>query len=176
MDTIIPMEVVKGKIYLIRGQKVFLDNDLAELYGVDTKRLNEQVRRNITRFPDDFMFQLTEDESGSLRSQIATLKSGRGAHRKYFPYAFTEQGVAMLSSVLKSERAVQVNIAIMRAFVQMRELAASNRELAHKIDDLEKKHAQHDQQFVAVFDAIQQMVEPAEGKKRKIGFGQDNEE
>lgn len=175
MDATIPMEVVKGKIYLIRGQKVLLDSDLAVLYGVETKRLNEQVRRNIDRFPADFMFQLKDQEVAGLRSQIATLSGGHGTHRKYTPFVFTEQGIAMLSSVLRSERAVQVNIAIMRAFVQMRELAASNRELARKIDDLEKKHAQHDQHFVAVFDAIQQMVEPVQEKRRKIGFRQKDE-
>jgi ORF6N domain len=119
----VPVEAVKGKIYLIRGQKVLLDSDLAEMYGVETKRLNEQVRRNMARFPADFMFQLDEGEYKGLRSHFATLKGARGAHRKYFPYVFTEQGIAMLSSVLHSEPAVQVNIAIMRAFVQMRGLA-----------------------------------------------------
>ena len=175
MDVAVPIEVVKNKIFLIRGQKVFLDSDLAELYGVETKVLNQAVKRNINRFPEDFMFPLNEDESVSLRSQFVTLKGGRGTHRKYFPNAFTEQGVAMLSSVLKSDRAVQVNIAIMRAFVQMRELATTNRELARKIDELEKRHAQHDQQFVAVFDAIRQMLGPVEKKRRKIGFGQGDE-
>ena len=175
MDATVPMEVVKSKIYLIRGQKIFLDSDLAELYGVETRRLNEQVGRNSSRFPDDFMFQLNNQEFTGLISQFAISKPGRGGRRK-LPYAFTEQGIAMLSSVLKSERAVQVNIAIMRAFVQMRELATSNRELARKIDELEKKHARHDQQFVAVFDAIRQMVAPAEKKGRRIGFGQGGEE
>jgi len=176
MNVTVPMEVIKGKIYLIRGQKVLLDSDLAELYGVTSKVLNQAVKRNINRFPQDFMFQLTEVEHAgwnSLRSQFVTLKGGRGAHRKYPPYVFTEQGIAMLSSVLNSERAVQVNIAIMRAFVQMRELAASNRELAHRIDELEKKHARHDQQFVAVFDAIRQMITPEEKPGRKIGYGRD---
>ena len=173
MDTIVPMEVVKSRIYLIRGQKVLLDSDLAELYGVETKRLNEQVRRNLARFPADFMFQLNDQEVAGLRSQFATLKSGRGAHRKYVPCAFTEQGIAMLSSVLNSARAEQVNIAIMRAFVQMRELAVSNRELARKLDELEKKHAEHDRQFVAVFDTIRQMIMPEQKKGRKIGFEPD---
>ena len=172
MDVTVPMEAVKSKIYLIRGQKVLLDSDLAVLYGVETGRLNEQVRRNIGRFPADFMFQLEDQEVAGLRSQFAILKGERGAHRKYTPYVFTEQGIAMLSSVLKSDSAVQVNIAIMRAFVQMRELAASNRELSRRIDDLEKKHARHDQQFVAVFEAIREMVAPAEKQGRKIGFGQ----
>ena len=175
MDAMVPMAVVKSRIYLLRGQKVLLDSDLAELYGVETKRLNEQVRRNLSRFPDDFMFQLSDQEVAGLRSQIATLKTGRGAHRKYTPYAFTEQGIAMLSSVLKSERAVQVNIAIMQAFVQMRELALSNRELARKLDALERKHAEHDRQFVVVFDAIRQLMTPAEKPGRQIGFGQDDD-
>ena len=175
MDVTVPMEAVKSKIYLIRGQKVLLDSDLAVLYGVETGRLNEQVRRNIGRFPADFMFQLEDQEVAGLRSQFAILKGERGAHRKYTPYVFTEQGIAMLSSVLKSDRAVQVNIAIMRAFVQMRELAASNRELSRRIDDLEKKHARHDQQFVAVFETIREMVTPAEKAGRKIGFGQGNQ-
>ncbi len=174
MDVAVPLEVVKGKIYLIRGQKVFLDADLAVLYGVTTANLNKAVKRNIERFPGDFMFQLDKAEMGSLLFQSGTSKSGSGGRRSA-PYAFTEQGVAMLSSVLRSERAVQVNIAIMRAFVQMRELAASNRELARKIDMLEKKHARHDEQFVAVFDAIRQMMVPVEKKRRRIGFGQEDE-
>jgi len=174
----IPVESVKGKIYLIRGQKVLLDSDLAELYGVETKVLNQAVKRNLSRFPLDFMFQLSEVEYagwGSLRSQIVTLKPGRGGHRKYLPYAFTEQGVAMLSSVLHSERAVQVNIAIMRAFVQMRELATSNRELARRLDELEKKFVGHDRQFVAIFDAIRQMMKPEAKGRKEIGFRVEEE-
>ncbi len=174
MDAIIPTEVVKSRIYLLRGQKVLLDSDLAELSQVETKRLIQAVKRNIERFPDDFMFQLQDQELGVLRSQIVTSRSGHGG-RRYAPYAFTEQGVAMLSSALKSDRAVQVNIAIMRAFVQMRELAASNRELARRLDALEKKFAGHDRHFVAVFDAIREMVTPVEKKGRKIGFGQGDE-
>lgn len=174
MDAIVPMELVKSKIYLIRGQKVLLDSDLALLYQVETKALIQAVKRNIERFPDDFMFQLKDQEFGLLRSHIVTSKAGRGG-RRTSPYAFTEQGIAMLSSVLRSDHAVQVNIAIMRAFVQMRELAASNRELARRLDALEKKFAGHDRQFVAVFDAIREMVTPAENKGRKIGFGQGNE-
>jgi len=144
-----------------------LDTDLAELYRVTTKRLNERVRRNIKRFPSDFMFQLTKEEEESLRSQIATLKGGRGQHRKYLPYVFTEQGVAMLSSVLNSERAVQVNIEIMRAFVRLRELMSTHKDLARKLETLEKKY---DAQFKVVFDAIRQLMTQPEPKKRKIGF------
>ena len=174
MDALVPMEVVKSRIFLIRGQKVLLDNDLAELYGVETKRLNEQVRRNLSRFPADFMFQLSDQEVAGLRSQIATSSASHGG-RRYRPYVFTEQGIAMLSSVLNSERAVQVNIAIMRAFVQMRELAVSNRALARKLDELEKKHAEHDNQIKVVFDAIRQLMTPAEREGRKIGFGQEED-
>jgi ORF6N domain-containing protein len=143
-----------------------VDVHLAALYGVTTKRLNEQVRRNRARFPEDFMFQLTAEEIASLRSQIATSNKGRGG-RRYAPYAFTEQGVAMLSTVLNSERAIQVNIEIMRAFVRLRQLLASNTELARKMDALEKKY---DAQFKVVFDAIRQLMTPPEPNKRKIGF------
>ena len=167
----IPIEVIKGKIYLIQGQKVLLDRDLAEMYAVETRVLNQAVRRNMNRFPDDFIFTLTRDEIRNL-SQFVTSPGIKHAPNVF---AFTEQGVAMLSSVLRSERAVQVNIAIMRAFVQMRELAVGNRELARKIDALEKKHARHDEQFVAVFDAIRQMMVPVEKKRRRIGFGQEDE-
>jgi ORF6N domain-containing protein len=151
---------------LLRGHKVLLDVDLAALYGVTTKRLNEQVKRNRSRFPADFMFQLTPQEVASLRSQIATSNRGRGG-RRYAPYAFTEQGVAMLSTVLNSERAIQVNIEIMRTFVRLRQMIASNAELARKLADFERKY---DAQFKVVFDAIRQLMAPAEPKKRKIGF------
>ena len=162
-----PVVNVEGCILSIRGQRVILDSDLAELYGVSTKRLNEQVRRNIGRFPVDFMFQLSPDEATGLRSHFATLDAGRGKYRKYLPYVFTEQGVAMLSSVLNSERAVQVNIAIMRAFVRLRELIATNKDLAGHLDDLEKKY---DMQFKVVFDAIRQLMAPPQKPRRSIGF------
>jgi hypothetical protein len=163
---LVPPGRIERSILLIRGHKVMLDSDLAELYGVTTKRLNEQVRRNLSRFPEDFMFQLTELETQLLRSQIATSKEGRGG-RRYLPYAFTEQGVAMLSSVLNSERAVQVNIEIMRAFVRLRRILASHADLARKLDALEKKY---DAQFRVVFDAIRELMKPPESKKRPIGF------
>jgi ORF6N domain-containing protein len=143
-----------------------LDVHLAGLYGVTTKRLNEQVRPNRARFPEDFMFQLTSEEVASLRSQFATSNRGRGG-RCYAPYAFTEQGVAMLSTVLNSERAIQVNIEIMRAFVRLRQMLASNAQLARQLAELEKKY---DAQFMVVFDAIRQLMAPPEAKKRKIGF------
>lgn len=154
-------------ILLIRGHRVMLDADLAKLYGVTTKRLNEQVQRNNKRFPSDFMFQLTLEEAERLRSQFATLKTGRGQHRKYRAYAFTEQGVAMLSSVLHSERAIQVNIAIMRAFVQLREMISSNKGLARRLNELEKKY---DSQFRIVFEAIRELMAEPESKIKRIGF------
>lgn len=166
-NSIIAPELVQKKILLVRGQKVMLDNDLAFLYGVSTKRLNEQVRRNLRRFPTDFMFQLTKDEYDALRSHFATLEKGRGRHRKYLPVAFTEQGVAMLSSVLNSERAILVNIAIMRAFVRLRNLLASHKDLARKLEELEKKY---DRKFAVVFEAIRQLMQPPEKAKKEIGF------
>lgn len=163
----IPIDQIECLILLVRGHKVILDSKLAELYGVPTFRLNEQVKRNLKRFPSDFMFQLTAGESESLRSQIAILKRGRGKHRKYLPYVFTEQGVAMLSGILNSNRAIQVNIEIMRAFVRLRQLLSSNKELARKLEELEKKY---DVQFKIVFDAIRKLMAPPLSKARKIGF------
>ncbi|MGE5664201.1 MAG: ORF6N domain-containing protein [Deltaproteobacteria bacterium] len=160
-------EDISERIHVIRGQRVMLDADLAELYGVSTKRMNEAVRRNATRFPEDFMFQLSREEDVSLRSQIATLKVGRGQHRKFLPYAFTEQGVAMLSGVLHSPRAIQVNVAIMRVFVRMRRMLVSHEELARKVDSLEK---QYDEKFRMVFDAIRALMEPPKTPRRRIGF------
>jgi hypothetical protein len=157
---------VERRILLIRGEKVMLDRDLAELYRVSTKRLNEQVRRNIARFPTDFMFQLTDAEAAGLRSQFATSNAGRGG-RRYPPRVFTEQGVAMLSSVLHSERAIQVNIAIMRAFVRLRRLLATHKELARKLDELERKYDKH---FAVVFAAIRKLMARVEPPRRRIGF------
>jgi hypothetical protein len=151
-----------------------LDRDLAELYGVKIGALNQAVKRNLARFPDDFMFQLTAEENEALRSQSVTLKSGRGQHRKYVPFVFTEQGVAMLSSVLHSDRAIAVNIEIMRAFVRLRALLAGHADLARRLDELERKY---DKQFAAVFDAIRQlMIPPTAAQKRKIGFQVNREE
>ncbi|MCK9420396.1 MAG: ORF6N domain-containing protein [Nitrospirae bacterium] len=167
MKPIVTAELIEHKIFLVRGQKVMLDGDLAELYGVEAKVLNQAVKRNIKRFPSDFMFQLSEDEDKALRSQFVTLKQGRGKHRKYLPYAFSEQGVAMLSSVLNSDRAIEVNILIIRAFVKLREMIASHKDLARKLDELEKKY---DGQFQIVFEAIRQLMAIEEKPKRKIGF------
>ena len=172
--SLVPVEIIQNKIYLIRGHKVMFDSDLADLYGVLTKQLTRQVRRNPDRFPDDFMFELTKEEYGSLRCQFGTLK--RGQHPKYLPYVFTEQGVAMLSSVLKSKRAVQVNIRIMRVFTKLREMMASHKDLARKIEDLERrfqgKFNEHDQMFIQIFSAIKQLVkEKEELPKPKGPFG-----
>jgi ORF6N domain len=162
---------VEQRIFLIRGQKVMLDADLAELYGVATKSLNLAVKRNGDRFPEDFAFQLNGDEVAGLRFQFETTKRGRGG-RRYRPYAFTEQGVAMLSSVLRSPRAVQVNIAIMRAFVRLREMLMSNADLARKLLALENKY---DGQFRIVFDAIRELMEgPPPPQKPRIGFQPQN--
>ncbi len=166
---VVPSEVIENKIYLIRGQKVMLDFDLAELYSVPTKVLNQAVKRNLGRFPSDFMFQLTKTEAAASRSQIVTLK--RGQNVKYLPYAFTEHGILMLSSVLNSKKAISVNITIMRTFVKLRELMLTHKDLARKIEELEKKY---DSKFQAVFAAIRQLMSaPPEPAKRKIGFHQD---
>jgi hypothetical protein len=170
--SLIPVDRIEKAILLIRGQKVMLDADLAELYGVETRVLVQAVKRNIDRFPEDFMFQLSKEEVDFLRSQIVTLKKGRGQHSKYLPYAFTEQGVAMLSSVLRSQRAIQVNIEIMRAFIRLRQMLASHVELARKLDALEKKY---DAQFKQVFEAIRQLMAPPEPKRRPIGFRKGDE-
>jgi len=163
--SLIPIERIERAIFLIRGQKVMLDFDLAALYGVETKVLIQAIKRNQDRFPKDFMFQLTNDEFSNLRSQIVTSSWGG---RRYPPYVFTEQGIAMLSSVLNSKRAIKVNIEIMRAFVHLRQLLASNEELARKLEALEKKY---DAQFKIVFEAIRELMEPSETKaKPKIGF------
>ena len=165
---LVPAVVVERRIYTIRGQRVMLDSDLAELYKVATGTFNQAVKRNLERFPEDFMIQLTASEATALRSQIVISNVGRGG-RRYLPYAFTEQGIAMLSSVLNSPRAVQVNIAIMRVFVQMRNVAATNQDLLRKVNDMEKKY---DRNFRAVFKAIRMLVEPPEIEvpARKMGF------
>ena len=163
----ISVESIASRIFLIRNHKVMLDSDLAELYGVTTSALNQAVRRNIDRFPSDFMFQMTDSEFSNLKSQFVT--SSWGGRRK-LPLAFTEQGVAMLSSVLHSERAVQVNIAIMRAFVQLREMRSSHKELAHKLEELERKVGIHDQTIVQLIEAIRELMEPPVEKRKQIGF------
>jgi len=180
---IVPIERIAESIRWIRGHKVLLDSDLALLYGVATKVLNQAVKRNRERFPDDFMFQLNADETGFLRSQFVTLEKERRTNwsqivtssekhrgKRYRPYAFTEQGIAMLSSVLKSDRAIKVNIAIMRAFVKLRQLLNVNRELAKKFSELEQRVGKHDEDITAIMEAIRQLMAPPEKPRREIGF------
>lgn len=164
-QSLIPLERIEKSILLFRGYKVMLDIHLTELYGVENKYLKRQVRRNIARFPQDFMFELTKEEQGSLRSHFGTSK--RGTHTKYLSYAFTQEGIAMLSGILRSERAIQVNVEIMRAFVRMRQLLASHKGLMDKILAMEKKY---DEQFKIVFQAIYRLMEEEEKPKRQIGF------
>lgn len=168
MTEIILQEIVEKKIYVVRGQKVMLDRDLAVLYGVKPIRLREQVKRNIKRFPSDFMIQLENEEIDFMVSQNAIpSRQHLGGHR---PYVFTEQGVAMLATVLNSEKAIQVNIAIMRAFVKLREILSTNKELAGKLSQLEGRLEQHDEEIQLIFRAIRQLMKPPEAKTRKIGF------
>lgn len=168
-----PVEHITQSILILRGQRVMLDSDLAELYGVTTKRFNEQVRRNLERFPVDFMFQVTVEELARLRSQIATSKSGRGG-RRYSPYVFTEHGAIMAAMILNSPYAVEMSVYIVRAFVQLRELLTSNKELAKRLDELEvritRKLATHDQAITAIIKTIRQLMTQPEPKKRSIGF------
>ncbi len=164
-QSVVPKERIENMITLVRGHKVMLDRDLADLYGVETKRLVQAVKRNLDRFPEDFMFQLTKDEFDILRSQIVTSKQRGG--RRYPPYAFREQGVAMLSSVLNSKRAINVNIEIMRAFVRLRKMLASHVELSRQLEELEKKY---DSKFKVIFDILKCLMEPPDKKKRPIGF------
>jgi hypothetical protein len=165
---IIPVERVVQSIRWFRGQKVLLDSDLAALYGVTTGNLNKAVSRNRDRFPPDFMFQLSAEEAEDLIFQIGRSK-GRGG-RRHRPYAFTEQGIAMLSSVLNSDRAIRVNIAIMRAFVKLRQMLETNRELARKFSELERRVGKHDQEIAAILEAIRQLMTPPEKPRREIGF------
>ena len=158
--------MVERRILIIRGHKVLLDSDLADLYGIETKRLNEAVKRNLERFPSDFMFQLTKEEAVFLKSQFATSNFGSGG-RRTLPYVFTEYGALMLANILKSERAVQASIAIVRAFIQLRETLTTNKELVKKLDTLEKKY---NKQFAVIFNAIRQLMTPPKKNHRKIGF------
>jgi len=160
----VPVEHIAQSILILRGQRVLLDTDLAELYEVSTKRLNQQVRRNLERFPSDFMFQLTEEELLALRLQNVTLKKGRGQHRKYRPYAFTEHGAIMAATILNSDRAVAVSVFVVRAFVKLREVLASNKELLQKFESLERKLETHDQTIVGILKQIRQLMnEPKRG-------------
>jgi hypothetical protein len=172
-ELIMPDEIVMSKILLIRGKKVMTDRDLAELYGVPTKRLNEQVKRNIDRFPGDFMFQLTDEEFENLRSQFATSSWGG---RRIAPYAFTEHGVLMLSSVLNSEKAISVNIQIMRIYSKMRELLMTNQEILLKLEQLERKVDGHDEDIQVIFAYLKQLLDPPQEPRPRIGFRRPGEE
>ena len=164
MSNLIPIEAISSKIYFVRKHRVMLDRDLAELYGVETSQLKRAVKRNIDRFPPDFMFELTKEELEDWRCQFGTSSWGG---TRYPPMAFTEQGVAMLSGVLSSKRAIKVNIQIMRTFTKLRQMMATHKSLKKKIEDMEKKY---DENFQIVFEAIKQLLETEEKPKRKIGF------
>jgi len=174
----VPVDQIARSIVMLRGQKVLLDAELAQLYGVTTKRFNEQVRRNLERFPADFMFQLTQAEWEGLRSQIATLKAGRGQHRKYLPYAFTEHGAIMAATILNTPLAVEVSVYVVRAFVRLREVLSNNKELAKKLNALEHKVETHDEAIAAILSALRELMasspEPKPTKKRQIGFVTDD--
>jgi hypothetical protein len=166
----VPTEEITRAILVLRGHRVLLDSELASLYGATTKRFNEQVRRNRKRFPADFMFELTAEESRSLRSQFATLKTGRGQHRKYLPYVFTEHGAIMAATILDSPRAVEISVYVVRAFVQLREMVASKTALARKLNELDGKLKNHDEAITAILSAIRELMNPPPPKRRGIGF------
>lgn len=170
-QSLLSEETISNKIYFIRGQKVMLDSDLASLYEVETKRLNEQVKRNLSRFPSDFMFQLTENEYNSSRSQIATLKNGRGSNLKYLPFAFTEHGILMLSSVLKSDKAIQTNIQIMRIFTKVRQMLLDTTEIKVDILQIQKKLENHDKNIELVFSYLDELTEKKEDESERVKIG-----
>jgi len=163
---LVPVELIENKIYLIRGHKVILDRDLAQLYGVPTFRFNEAVKRNLKRFPDDFMFQLTADESAALTSQIAMSKTGRGG-RRTFPYVFTEYGAVMAANILHSDRAVQMSVFVVRAFIKLRQMLLDNKELRHELEEMKR---QTNDRFQIVFETLDHLLALEERPKRKIGF------
>lgn len=169
----VPVERITHSILIVRGQRVIIDRDLAAIYGVTTKRLNEAVKRNTKRFPKDFMFQLTREEAERSRSQIATLNSGRGYNVKHLPHVFTEHGAIQAANILNSPRAVTMGIHVVRAFVQLRDLLASNKELAHKFAELERKLATHDQAITGILKTIRELMNPPEPGRRGIGFTAD---
>jgi len=177
---IIPIDAIARRITVVRGQRVIVDSDLADLYGVSTGAFNQAIKRNKERFPEDFGFQLTQEEYDFLRSQTVILKTGRGQHRKYLPYAFTEAGALQAASLLNSPRAIQAGIFVHRAFVQLRDLLATHKNIAKQLTELEKRVSGHDKDLVAIVDALRQLLNPAEPKpkRRPIGFhppGEDEE-
>lgn len=170
---ILPADRIESRIFLVREQKVILDSDLAKLYGVTTKRMNEQVKRNKDRFPSDFMFQLSSAETEALRSQNATSEHARGG-RRYRPYAFTEHGAIMAASVLNTPRAVEVSVYVVRAFINLRETIGTHKELARKFAELEQRMETHDEDISALFEAIRQLMEPPDKPAKRIGFSSGN--
>jgi hypothetical protein len=169
-EAVVPLSEIERRILTVRGHKVMLDSDLAELYGITTKRLNEQVRRNQGRFPQDFMFQLSPQDASALRSQIATSKRGRGG-RRYAPYVFTEHGAIMLASVLNTVRATELSVYVVRAFVRLRRMAATNREVTAKLAELERRVTGHDDAIRSLVGAIRQLMRaPLSARRRRIGF------
>lgn len=166
---VVATPAIESRVLVVRGRQVMLDEDLADLYGVETKRLVEQVKRNLERFPEDFMFQLSKAEAAALRSQIATSSIGRGG-RRYAPYVFTEQGVAMLSGVLRSKRAIAVNIEIMRAFVELRRVASSYAAIEARLQEIEREVGGHDEQLKQIFKTLHQLIAPPPRPKRPVGF------
>ncbi|MCL4460609.1 MAG: ORF6N domain-containing protein [Nitrospirae bacterium] len=165
----IPVESIVSRIFLIRGQKVMLDSDLASLFGVPTKRFNEQIKRNHSRFPSDFMFQVTQEEFDSLKSQIATSNAGRGGRRS-LPFVFTEHGAIMAATVLSSPLAIEMSIFVVRAFVKLREMLSTHQGVAQKLEELERKLAVHDEAILGLFEAIRQLMEPPMENRKPIGF------
>lgn len=175
-SNVISEDLILTKIYFIRGQKVMLDKDLAELYNVETRVFNQAVKRNSNRFPEDFMFQLTlEEEEERSRSQSVILNKGRGSNTKYLPYAFTEMGVAMLSSILNSELAIKVNIQIVRLFTRMREMLSTHKDILLKLEEIEKKVNTHDQEIQVIFEYLKQLLNPPNPPRRRIGFNAGDE-
>jgi hypothetical protein len=166
---------IEKRIFVVRGRQVMLDEDLADLYGVETKRLIQQVKRNLKRFPGDFMIQLDQVEAEALRSQIATSNEGRGG-RRYAPYVFTEQGVAMLSGVLRSDRAIAVNIEIMRTFVELRRVASSYAAIEKRLEEIERELGGHDEQLNQIFATLRQLISPPDRPKRPVGFRMPEDE
>jgi phage regulator Rha-like protein len=167
---LVPLERVERTILVLRGRRVILDSELAALYGVAVRAFNQAVKRNVNRFPADFAFQLTREEYESLRSQIVILETGRGTHRKYLPYAFTEHGAVMAATVLNSPKAVEMSVEVVRVFNRLREFLASHRQLAAKLEELEKKIASHDKSIVTLFNAVRSLMATPEKPKRQIGF------
>jgi hypothetical protein len=167
---LVPVERINHSILILRGQRVIIDRDLAAIYGVETRTLNQAIKRNAERFPEDFMFQLTREEALASRSQSVILKRGRGQNIKFLPYAFTEHGAIQAANILNSPRAVTMGIHVVRAFVQLRDLLASNKELAQKFAELERKVSSHDQAIVGILKAIRELMNPPAPKKRPIGF------